>query len=152
MDLLDIPFAVNVGVHQDIKTKFPARRNRELELMAKWAHEHDRNRKQLLSMEHLRLKRKRPKEKDITKVLRDLQSIFIPFRFKSYIDVSRDFDYYDCVRGADFYDKIPFRTFPKWMAVISRTDLTIEKPVSKGQLIYKKSLFQEAIEEALTKK
>jgi len=152
VDLLDIPFAVNVAVHQDIKTKFPTRRRRELELIAKWAHEHDRNKKQLISMEHLKLKRKRPKEKEITNVLRDLQNLFIPFRFKSYIEVLKDFNYYDCQRGADFYDKIPFRTFPKWMAVISRTDLTIEKPVSKGELVYKKGLFQESIEKALTKK
>ena len=152
MDLLDIPFGVNVAVHQDIKTKFPTRRQRELELIAKWAHELDRNRKRLLTHEHLRLKRQRPKEKDITKILNDLQILFTPLRFKSFIDVMKDFYYSDCFRGADFYDQIPFRTFPKWMAVISRTDLSIEKPASEGELVYKKAIFQEAVEKAITKK
>ena len=152
MDLLDIPFVVNVAVHQDVKTKFPKRRQRELELIAKWAHELDRERKKLLTHEHLRLKRKRPKEKDITRILSDLQILFIPHRFKSFIDVLKDFYYSDCFRGADFYDQIPFRTFPKWMSVISRTDLSVEKPASEGKLVYKKAIFKEAVEKAITKK
>lgn len=152
MNLLDIPFAVNVAVHQDVKTKFPTRRQRELELIAKWARELDRNRKRLLSHEHLRLKRKRPREKDITKMLADLQIIFMPQRFKSFIDVVKDFYYHDCFRGADFYDQIPFRTFPKWMSVVCRTDIGIEKPASEGELIYRKARFKEAVEEAITKK
>lgn len=151
VDLLDIPFAVNVAVHQDVKTKFPTRRQRELELIAKWAHELDRERKRLLTHEHLTLKREKPKEKDITRILADLQIIFIPQRFKSFIDVLKDFYYSDCFRGADFYDQIPFRTFPKWMSVISRTDLSIEKPASEGELVYKKAMFQEAVEKAITK-
>ena len=152
LDLLDIPFVVNVAVHQDIKTKFPTRRQRELELIAKWAHELDRVRKKRLTHEHLRLKRTRPKEKDITQVLSDLQILFMPHRFKSFIDVVKDFYYSNCYRGADFYDQIPFRTFPKWMSVISRTDLSVKKPASEGELIYKKATFKEAVEKAITKK
>jgi len=150
--LLDIPFAVNVAIHQDVKTRFPTRRQKELELIAKWAHELDRNKKRLLTHEHLRLKRQRPKEKDITKILNDLQILFTPHRFKSYVDVLKDFYYSNCFRGADFYDQIPFRTYPKWMSVISRTDLSIEKPASKGELVYKKAKFQEAVEKAISKK
>ena len=152
LNLLDIPFMVNVAVHQDVKTKFPTRRQRELELIAKWARELDRNRKRLLSHEHLALKRRRPKEKDITKMLTDLQIIFTPLRFKSFIDVFKDFHYSDCFRGADFYDQIPFRTFPKWMSVLCRTDVSIENPATEGELVYKKALFQEAVEDAITKK
>lgn len=152
VNLLDIPFAVNVAVHQDIKTKFPSRRRRELDVIARWAHELDRNRKKVLSGEHLRLKRSRPKEKDITKLLNDLQDLFLPYKFKSYINVFRDFNFSDCYRGADFYDQIPFRTFPKWMAVISRTDLSVEKPAAMGELIYNKAKFQEDVEKAIEKK
>lgn len=152
VNLLDIPFAINVGVHQDIKTKFPSRRRRELDVMSRWAHELDRNKKDLLSGEHLRLKRRRPKEKDITQLLTDLQDLFLPYKFKSYINVFRDFNFSDCYRGADFYDQIPFRTFPKWMAVVSRTDLSVDKPVSTGELVYNKAKFQEDVEKAIEKK
>jgi len=152
MDLLDIPFIVNVAVHQDVKTKFPARRQHELELIAKWARELDRTRKNVLSFEHLQLKSARPREKDITKLLCDLQDLFLPHRFRSFIDVIEDFYYSDCFRGADFYDQIPFRTFPKWMSVLCRTDLSIERPASEGELLYKKASFLEAVEEAITKK
>ncbi len=152
MNLSDIPFVMNVAVHQDIKTKFPTRRQRELDLIAKWAHELDRNKKGLLSFEHLKLKRSKPEEKDITKILVDLQAIFLPSQFCSFIDVSNDFYYSDCLRGADFYDQIPFKTFPKWMSIVCRTDISTEKPASQGELVYKKSKFQEAIEEAIMEK
>ena len=152
MDLLDIPFIINVAVHQEVKTKFPARRQHELELIAKWARELDRNRKNMLSYQHLQLKSARPREKDITRLLCDLQDIFLPHRFRSFIEVIQDFYYSDCFRGADFYDQIPFRTFPKWMSVLCRTDLSIERPASEGELLYKKASFAEAVEEAITKK
>ena len=151
-DLVDIPFSVNVAIHQDVKNKFPARRQKELELIAKWAREADRNRKKIFTHQHLRLKRQRPKEKEITKLLDDLQNLFFPHRFASFVEVLKDFYYSDCRRGADFYDQIPFRTIPKWMSVISRTDLSVEKPASEGQLVYKKASFQDAVEKAISKK
>ncbi|MHA1227898.1 MAG: hypothetical protein ACTSPV_14220 [Candidatus Hodarchaeales archaeon] len=150
--LIDIPFIVNVGIHQDIKTKFPKRRQEELELIAEWSRTVDRNKKAALNIQHMNFKRQKPGEKEITDVLRDLQSLFIPTRFKTFIMVGKDFYYSECFQGADFYDDIPFKTYPKWMSVISRTDLSLAKPVAKGELIYKKLDFQKAIEKALIKK
>jgi hypothetical protein len=152
VELLDIPFIVNVAVHQDIKTKFPSRRQRELELIAEWARSADRNKAQLLTHEHLTLKSQKPKEKDITQILNDLQFLFMPPKFKSYVDVLNDFYYSDCFQGADFYDTIPFRTFPKWMSVVSRTDLSLDEPASEGRLVYKKAELQDAVEKAIKKK
>jgi hypothetical protein len=152
MNLSDIPFTMNVAVHQDVKTIFPMRRQKELDLIARWAHETDRNKKKLLSFEHLQMKSSRPKEKDITKILVDIQSIFMPHQFCSFIEVIKDFHYSDCFRGADFYDQIPFKTFPKWMSIVCRTDISTEKPASEGELVYKKGKFQDAIEEAITEK
>jgi hypothetical protein len=152
LNLLDIPFIVNVGVHQDIKMKFPTRRQKELEIIAQWARELDRERKRRLSFEHITLKRTRPKEKEITQLLRDLQALFMPQTFKSFIDVRKEFHYSECFQGTDFYDEIPFRTYPKWMSVLSRTDLSLEKPAAEGELVYKRKRFQDAIEEAITHK
>lgn len=150
--LMDIPFVINVGIHQDIKTKFPKRRKTELELIAKWSRTVDRNKKEVLNIQHMQFKREKPGEKEITDVLRDLQALFMPIRFKSFIDVRQDFYYSDCFQGRDFYDDVPFKTFPKWMSVISRTDLSLEEPVAEGELIYKKLDFQDAIEKAIIKK
>ena len=152
LDLTDIPFVVNVAVHQDVKTKFPKRRKKELEVIAKWARELDRNKKLALDGEHLSLKRRKHKEKNITDLLRDLQVLFDPHKFKSFIDITNEFYYSDCLRGTEFYDQIPFRTFPKWMSVISRTDLSIDKPASEGELVYKKADFSDAVQKAITKK
>jgi hypothetical protein len=152
MNLLDIPFVVNVGIYQDVKMKFPTRRQKELEIIGQWARELDRERKRRLDFEHITLKRIRHREKDITQILRDLQGLFKPEVFRSFVEVSDQFYYSYCYQGADFYDKIPFKTYPKWMSVLSRTDLSLERQASEGKLIYKRKSFQEAIEKAITRK
>jgi len=152
MNLLDIPFIVNVGIYQDVKMKFPTRRQKELEIIAKWTRELDKERKRRLDFEHITLKRIRHKEKNITQLLTDLQALFKPEIFKSFVEVRDRFYYSNCFAGADFYDEIPFKTYPKWMSVLSRTDLSLERQASEGKLIYKRKSFQEAIEEAITRK
>ena len=49
------------------------------------------------------------------------------------------------VRGGDFYEKLPFPTWPRSMKVVSRTDLNFENPTADGNLIYKKDSFAEEI-------
>ena len=118
LSLEDIPFKVNVGVHQDVKTKFPKRRQDELEIIGEWARTVERTEKTRLNLRHLKHKRGHRNEKEISDVLNDLQSIFSPEHFKQYVEVKNDFYYDKSIRGADFYEQIPFKTFPKWMWVI----------------------------------
>ena len=83
-------------------------------------------------------------------VLMDLQDIFEPLQFCTFVDVKSPFRYSDCIRGKEFYDKIPFPTFPKTMKVISRTDLSLDKPAAEGRLIYKKKDLQDKISEVFS--
>lgn len=152
MELTDIPFSLDVAIHQDVKVKFPNNRQKELELIAEWARSSDRNIKQAIDFQHIRLKKEHPKQKDITKVLGDLQNLFVPYRFSDFIEVLKEFYYSDCLRGAEFYDQIPFRSFPKWMSVICRTSVSTDKPASDGELVYKKGEFQAAVEDAVKEK
>lgn len=151
LDLQDVDFFVDVAVHQDIKTKIPKPFTEDLEIIARWISEKEREKKQKLSMEHLRTQRGKRYGGREQEVLSDLQELFLSDHFCNFIDVTLPFHYSDCKRGPEFYDTVPYPTFPKAMKVISRTDLNLDKPASEGMLVYKKKLFQDKISEVFSK-
>lgn len=151
LDLQDVDFLVDVAVHQDIKTKIPKPFTKDLEIIAKWMSEKERGRKWKLSMEHLRQQKTKRYGGREQEVLKDLQDLFIPGHFCTFIDVAPPFRYYDCIRGKEFYDKIPFPTFPKSMKVISRTDLSLDKPAAEGRIVYEKKNLQSEISDVFLK-
>lgn len=151
LDLQDVDFFVDVAVHQDIKTKIPKPFTEDLEIIAKWISEKERGKKYKLSMEHMRQQKTKRYAGREQEVLKDLQDLFIPEHFRTFIEVASPFRYSDSIRGKEFYDKIPFPTFPKAMKVISRTDLSLDKPAAEGRLVYKKKDFQDKISDVFSK-
>jgi len=148
----DLDFNVCVSTYEDVRTVIPASFKRELEVVVKWMSETDRERKSRLSMEHLRLLRARrgggeiKHGKSILELLQKLQDIFLPKTFQTFIKVERDFYYHDCIRGADYY-AAPFPTWPKFMTVITRTNLDLDKPAAEGFLDFNYQNFKSKIEE-----
>lgn len=147
----DLNFDVRVSTHEDIRTSIPSSFKRELEVVVKWMRETDRERKRRLSMEHLRLLRARRGGKlkhgeSILELLQELQDIFLPKTFQTFLKVERDFYYHDCLRGADYY-AAPFPTWPKFMTVITRTNLNLDKPAAEGLLDFNYQDFRRKIEE-----
>jgi hypothetical protein len=145
LDLLDLDLFLDVAVHQDVKPKIPTPFLEDLNIIAEWIAEKDRGKKWDLSLEHLRKQRAKRYAGKEQEVLRDMQDLFDPEHFCSFIDVTTPFHYFDCIRGKEFYDKIPFPTFPKTMKVVARTDLSLDNPAAEGKLIYKKRDLQEEV-------
>jgi len=117
----------------------------------KWMKETHRERKSRLSQEHLRLLRARrggetKHGKSGLELLQELQDIFLPKTFRTFLKVEQDFYYHDCLRGADYY-AAPFPTWPKFMIVITRTNLSLNKPAAVGLLDFNYLDFKRKIEE-----
>jgi hypothetical protein len=150
--LEDLDFNVNVAVHQDIKASVPSAFQKELELIVKWIETVDREKKRRLTVEHLRIKRRRGfiKRKHLLTLLGELQDIFLPSTFRKFVEVKKDFYYHDCLRGHDYYT-MPFPTWPKFMTVVSRTDLTIKQPAAAGVLEFKQKDFKNNVEKIFEK-
>ena len=74
----------------------------------------------------------------------------MPGAFSKYVDVLKDFRYSDCYKGKECYE-LPIEIIPKKVNVISRADLTLEKPAAQGTLIYKNNLLVEAINNIISK-
>lgn len=150
INIRDLDVIVNVATHQDVKTNIPGSFQREVEVAVEWMKSRNREEKHRLSMKHIGMKSTRPSQKDIFTVLGDLQKVFLPRKFKRFIAVGQDFRYYDCVRGREFYDA-PFPTWPKNMDIVSRANLSLEKPAAEGTLTYKHGNFKEEIEKIFSK-
>lgn len=150
INIKDLDVIVNVATHQDVKTNIPGSFKREVKIAVEWMKSRNREEKHRLSMKHIGMKSTRPSQKDIFTVLGDLQKVFLSRKFKRFIDVGQDFRYHDCIRGREFYDA-PFPTWPKNMDIISRVNLSLEKPAAEGTLTYKHENFKEEIERIFSK-
>jgi hypothetical protein len=147
----NLNFDVKVSTHEEVRTAVPVSFKKELEVIVKWMKETDRERKSRLSQEHLRLLRARrggeiKHGKSVLELLQELQEIFLPNTFRTFLKVERDFYYHDCLRGADYY-AAPFPTWPKFMIVITRTNLSLNKPAAEGFLDFNYLDFKRRIEE-----
>jgi hypothetical protein len=134
LDLRDLGVKVDVGVHQDVKARIPRPFVIQLERIRDFVQTRDRNKALRLAIQHIKGVRYAGKEYEL---LEDIQELFLPTRFKDFVNVNAPFRYSDCERGTDFYE-LPVPSFPKTMKVISRTNLGLDQEAAHGTLIYKK--------------
>jgi len=147
-DLRDIDVTVDVGVHNELKNTIPPAFISRLKTFFGVMAERD-PRRQHMAIPKLRQLAKEKTAGREFKILVDLEALFMPGTFSKYVDVLRDFRYSDCYKGKECYE-LPIEMIPKKMNVISRADLTLEKPAAEGTLIYKNNRFIEAIKKVLS--
>ena len=144
IDLRDVDFNVNVGVHQDVSTKIPNLFKEQLETIAELIKKKGRDEKFNLFLKLLHIQTTKFGGKEY-KLLGEVMNLFSTSRFSKYVNVEKDFHYSTCEKGTSVYD-FPIPTWPKFMKVTSRTDLSLNKPASNGQLIYERVNFMAEIE------
>lgn len=146
-DLRDVDVTVDVGVHNELKTTIPSSLTRRLKTFFDIMAETDPH-QQFKAVPRLRRLAKEKTAGHEFRMLVDLEALFLPGTFSKYIDVSKDFRYSDCYKGKEFFE-LPIQIIPKKMNIISRADLTLERPAANGTLVYKNNLFIEAIKEVV---
>lgn len=149
LDLRDIAFDVNVEVSRDIKMVIPPSFRYELETAFSLLDETNPHEILKAGRRHIAARKRRASRENVLKLLSDMQGVFLPNKFSSFVEVREDFTYYDCERGVSFYDKLPFPTWPRAMRVVSRTDLNLSKYVATGTLVYKKDDFMKKVKKIL---
>ena len=131
----DLELNVDVAVDNEIKTAVPKHFIKSLQIIRKLLAETDREKAHRLLIQHLQQKRRLGM--DIYEIIAGIQSIFLPDSFKNFINVSPPFRCFKLEQGREFYD-FPGQIVPKTMTVISRTDLSLERPAVEGKVIYMK--------------
>lgn len=149
LDLRDITFDVNVDISRDIKMVIPSAFKTELDAAVALLQETNPHEIWKVGKRHIAAKKQRPSKESVLKILSDMQSFFLPNKFSAFVNVKADFSYYDCERGLNFYDKLPFPTWPRTMRVVSRTDLNLKKLTATGSLLYKKDDFLDKIKKVI---
>jgi len=150
IELKDLDLSVDVSVYNDIKMKVPSVFKRQLGVAVQILSKHHGGRDELVKLlgQHGQLLRAQ-KEKyygELFDILQDIQDLFSPYTFSNFVEIKKDFYYYGCERGGDFYETLPFPTWPKFMKVISRTDLNFDKPAADGIVVFKRKDFLKEIE------
>ena len=148
-DLRDITFDVNVEISRDIKMVIPPSFSRELDAAVELLQETNPHEIWKVGRKHIAAKKQRSSKENVLKLLSDMQGLFLPIKFSSYVVVKDDFTYHDCERGVNFYDKLPFPTWPRAMRVVSKTDLNLDKFAAIGVLLFKKEDFLKKIKDIL---
>lgn len=143
LDLRGVDFNVDVGVYEDIKTKIPHKAMRSIERAAEFIGTRDRNR--LLRIMLDQRKGMDYVGGDLVKAVRELTDLFLPTRFASFLNVGLGFRYHMCVPGAEMIESI-LLAIPKFMTVVSRTDLSLEEPARDGILRYHRGRMRNRIE------
>ncbi|WNZ29986.1 MAG: hypothetical protein IAX21_03770 [Candidatus Bathyarchaeota archaeon] len=146
-DLNDVDVTVDVGVHNELKNSIPNSFIRRMKEFFTIMEETD-PRRQWLAIPKLRQLAKSETAGREFNLVVDLESLFFPEEFAKYIDVTKDFKYSSCYKGKEAYE-LPMPIIPKKMNVISRTNLTLEKPAAEGILVYKNKKFIDAIKQIL---
>ena len=149
VDLYDLDFSVDVNISQDLEAKIPKVFRQQIQQLIKVAGPLGRDE---LFREYFNLRqlKSKPYGKDALQKYQEVMDLFIPSKFKTFVDVRGDFEYFSCERGVAEYT-LAFLSYPKSMIVTSRTDLTLKEPIAKGRLIYKNISLQEEIEKILSK-
>ena len=144
IDLRDVDFNVDVGVHQDVVTRIPSHFKDQLETISELTKRKGRGEKYKLFQKLLHIQNTEFGGKEY-KILGDILNIFSPPNFKKYVYVKNDFHYSACEKGNTMYD-FPIVTWPKFMKVTSRTDLSLDHPASRGELIYNRGSFKSELD------
>ena len=146
-DLEDVDVTVDVGVHNELKT-IPSALVQRVKAFFEVMKITD-PRQQFKALPRLRKLALEGTAGREFKILVDVESLFEPEEFSKYVDVVKDFRYSTCYKGKEFYE-LPIPMIPKKMNVISRANLTLEKPTAEGNLIYKSTIFVDAIRGIVT--
>jgi hypothetical protein len=136
IDLRDMDFFVNVDVHQDVDTTIPKPFRDRLESITALTRTADVNEK-FREWSKIRSTNFGRSGKGDLDTLEDVFRLFAPDHFKSYVSVSKPFDYYDSEQGTNLLD-FPLISIPKFMRVISRVDLSRDNPTAEGTLTFKR--------------
>jgi hypothetical protein len=141
VELNDVDVGVNVSIGQDINMKIPSELKDKMKTITKLNKGEIGRSETFKEAMHLYRIHKGKYSGDSLDILKSLQDYFSETVFRKFVKVKQDFDYFNCIRGEEFYDNLPVYSWPKFMSVYSKCNLNLEKPAAKGTLLYKRKDF-----------
>jgi hypothetical protein len=148
VNLREVPLTVSVAVHQDIKTAVPTVLIQQLENLLNISRPKGRSEMFQLAMRQYQLQKHSGGTRGLEK-LNEIRELFTASSFSKHVSVERDFRYADCFRGKEYYDNIPFLSWPRDMKVITTAALSLSQPLAEGKLVYRHAEFVDQVRGAI---
>jgi hypothetical protein len=153
VDIEEFPVTADVQIQESINATVPVLKKMaeiEAEILSDYDPHHGVKILALQKERH-RLKTKLGKG-DPTRKLRELMVFLRPTKFMTYVAVQPDFRFHYCEWGSDVFRTLGMLALPKKMEVISRTDLDLDRPASKGSMMFESGKFSTDVSEIFKKK
>jgi hypothetical protein len=156
VDIEEYPVTARIYVKENIDTVVPglndfkAIRRIENEMLSDYDPRHG---VKILKLQKQRyVLRQKILQENPQEALRTLLALLRPTKFQSYLRLEEDFRMHRCVWGSEKLEMSGLIILPENIEVITRTDLSIEKPTARGILHYQVGQFSRDIEKAFSKK
>lgn len=155
-DIEEYPVTARVHLKEQINTNIPSYMKQMAEVEAKILGDYDpRHAMQVIQLQRRKagLRHKMGKENLMTK-LNEISVFLRPTKFTNYVRMAaeQDFKLHCCEWGSEIFRVLGMMPLPSKMNVISRTDLSLQKPASSGVMIYESSKFEKDIKKVFDKK
>lgn len=157
VDIEEFPVTASVNIQENLDTTYPIlgtiRKLKEIEnKILSINNPHKGVEVIALQKDRAKLIRKIQREAP-DKIMKEIIGILGPSKFLKYLKVDeRDFRIHNCEwSGVDTLMSMSSFTIPRHIEVTTRTDLSLKKPASKGQLMYDSSKFEKDIADVLKK-
>ena len=139
-DVRDLEVIVRVPVSNYISLSIPSSFKAEMDALNDFTSSSNPHEDIVRARKYTMLRRGRP-GKNYQQILAEMQGLFGSNTFGTFLDIPTPFEYHDSIKGASYYDSIPFPTYPKFMEVVTRTDLSLERCAAEGVLKFKREKF-----------
>lgn len=149
VDVEEFPVVARVHIQEDINTALPVLetfrkiRKIENEILSDTDPHHGM---QIIGLQKKRHRlRKKLERENPTSVLRELRLLLRPTSFSDYLRTELDFRFHRCRWGTEMFKSVEALSLPKNIEVVTRTDLNLDRPTSKGVLLFKSGRFSEDV-------
>ena len=143
-EVREFELTVQVPVSNYIEMSVPRIFRAEMDALAEFT-QNENPHNDIVLAKRYKVTKKRRGGKQFQEVLSEMQRLFLPNTFQSFVDVSAPFEYGEAIKGSSYYESIPFPTWPKFMEVVTRTNLSLDRFAIDGTLVFKRGDFSEEV-------
>ncbi|MCL2477650.1 hypothetical protein [Candidatus Bathycorpusculum sp.] len=153
VDVKDYPVTARIHIQESIDVALPSTkifkqiRKIEEELLSD-QDPHAVSKTLQLHRQHRELKKRFEQEKPM-QALRELLIFLRPEKFLNYVNVIDDFRLHKCKWGSGLMEVASNISLPQEMDIMTRTDLSLDKPAAKGILEYQETAFAQEVKKIL---
>jgi len=156
IDIEEFPVSARVHIKEQINTNLPSFMKKMAKVEAKILADYDpRHATKIIGLQKEKAQiQKRMGKTDLMTKLNEISTFLRPTKFTNYVNMSssHDFRLHCCEWGSEIFRALGMMPLPSKMNIISRTDLSLQKPATSGVMVYESGRFEKDLKQVFEKK